>query len=183
MVELLVSLAVSLAVLAAFTGFYAAQQRSFRRHQVEIAASQSLRNALEQISRDLRSAGLDPTGGGTPGLTLADATEVDFTLDADLDGFTSGAAETKKFRWSGTTVESYQAGSATWLPLADSVTGLAFGYYACGGTTPLTPLPLDAAARATVMRIDVTLTVGGSGGITLSRSETESVRLRNEACS
>ncbi len=183
MIEILVSIAVSLTMLALFTGFYVAQQRSFRRHQVEIAASQSLRNALEQMSRDLRTAGLDPTGSSGAGLTLADATEVDFTLDTDLDGLTSGDQETKKFRLNGTTIESYQAGSATWVPLADSAAALAFSYYACGGANPLTPLPLSASARATVVRVDVTATVAGSGGITLSRGESESVRLRNEACS
>lgn len=180
------SIVISMAMLAIFTGFYLAQQRSFRRHRVEIAASQSLRNALEQMSRELRTAGLDPTGSSGAGITLADATEVDFTLDADADGNTSGATtgapETKKFRLNGTTIESYQEDSATWATLADSVTGLTFQYYACGATTAMTPLPLSAANRALVVRIDVAVTVGGSGGITLSRQETESLRLRNRAC-
>jgi Tfp pilus assembly protein PilW len=186
LVELLVSVLVSLAVLAGFTAFYVAQQRSFRRHQVEIAASQSLRSALEQMSRDLRSAALDPTGGSGAGLTLADAAEVDFTLDADADGAVSSAdpAESKRFRLNGTTLESYQAGSmGSWVPLADSVSALTLSYYACGQTSPMTPLPLSSANRAAVIRIDIAVTVEGSGGIALARQEIESVRLRNRACS
>jgi type IV pilus assembly protein PilW len=186
LVELLVSVLVSLAVLAGFTAFYVAQQRSFRRHQIEIAASQSLRNALEQMSRDLRSAGLDPTGGSGAGLTLADTAEVDFTLDADADGAVSSTdpAESKRFRLNGTTIESYQAGSTgSWVPLADSVSGLTLSYYACGQTSPMASLPLSSADRAAVVRIDISVTVGGSGGITLTRQETESVRLRNRVCS
>src|SRR5262245_49094786 len=112
LIELLAAMLVGTAVLAAFTTFYIAQQRSLRRHHQEIAASQALRAALEQMSRDLRSAGLDPSTTAGAGIALADTDEVDFTRDTNVDG-TIGAsdpAETLRFRRNGTSLESYVAG-------------------------------------------------------------------------
>ena len=186
LVELLVVLVVGMGLLGAFSGFNLAEQRALRRHQVEIASSQSLRNALEQMSRDLRSAGLDPTGTAGAGITLADVAEVDFTLDGDASGAVSSTDpnETKKFNRSGTTIQSYQAGSTgSWVTLADYVapSGTIFAYYRCDGTE-ITTLPASATDRAAIARIDITLTVNGVGGVTLSRTEAESVRLRNKVC-
>jgi Tfp pilus assembly protein PilW len=173
-------------LLSAFTTFFVTQQRSFQRHRVEIASSQSLRNALEQISRELRSAGFDPTSGAAAGVTLADTAEVDFTLDANMNGVIDGAdpSETRKFRRNGTTIESYQSGTlGSWLPLADfaASSGVVFRYFRCD-ETEITTLPASTADRALLARIDVSLTMTGVGGVGLSRTETESVRLRNQVC-
>ena len=186
LIELLVVMLVGAVLLASFTGFYVAQQRTFRRHQIEIETSQALRTALEQISRDLRAAGRDPLGTAGAGITLADGAEVDFTLDANNDGAVgaSDPNETKKFRRNGSAIESYRADQATpWTALASYVSGAAsvFSYRKCDGTL-IASLPASATDRAAIARIDITLTVTRSGGISLSRTETESVRLRNKAC-
>lgn len=186
LIELAVSILVSLTVLAGFTGFYVAQQRALRRHHTEIVSSESLRAALEEMSRELRSAGLDPTGSSGADLTLADRNEVTFTLDSDADGVVNSAdpAESKGFRLRGSTIESYEAGSTGgWIPLAEAVSGMTLTYYGCLQSSPLEPLPLDSVDRAAVVRIDISVAVAGSGGIALRRQEVESVRLRNRACS
>jgi prepilin-type N-terminal cleavage/methylation domain-containing protein len=189
-IEVLVALLIAVVVLSTFTGFYVAQQRGFRRHQVEIASSQSLRNTLEQMSRDLRAAGLDPLASAGAGIGLADARQVDFTLDGNADGVIGATdpAETKKFRQNGTTVESYQAGVAgSWITLGDFIApagtppGPIFRYFRCDGTE-VTILPASSSDRAAIARVDMSLTVTGVGGIELSRAETESVRLRNKVC-
>ncbi len=174
-------------LLAGFTTFYLAQQRSLRRHQQEIAASQALRAALEQMSRDLRTAGLDPSTTAAAGITLADTDEVDFTRDADANGTidASDTSETLRFRRSGAALESYVAGGvASWLPLADSVVEASptFRYYRCDGSE-ISTLPANATDRTAIARIDISLAVDGSGSIQFVRRETESVHLRNKVCS
>ena len=86
LIEVIVAASAAMLMLAAFIGFYLGQQRSLRRDQVEIASSQMLRSALEQMSRELRTAGLNPLGTAAPGITWANVREVWFTLDADASG-------------------------------------------------------------------------------------------------
>ena len=187
LVELLAAMLVGTTILGAFTGFYLAEQRALRRHQLEIAASQSLRTALEQMSRDLRSAGLDPSTNAGAGIVLATSDEVDFTRDADANGTidSSDPVETLRFRRNGTSLESYVADGATpWVPLADNVAsnGAIFRYYRCDGSE-IGTLPASATDLDAIARIDVTLSVNGIGGVTFTRRESESVRLRNKVCS
>src|SRR6266542_12210 len=90
LVELLVVIVIAAVLLAGFTGFYVSEQRAVRHDQIEIETSQALRMALEQMSRDLRSARKDLTydfltssGGASATFTNWTSTAVEFTLDAD----------------------------------------------------------------------------------------------------
>jgi type II secretory pathway pseudopilin PulG len=189
LIETIVALSAAMLMLTAFTGFYLGQQHSLRRDQVEIASSQALRSALEQISRELRSAGLNPLGTAAPGFTRADVREVWFTLDADASGAVNATDpnEVRGFRQNGTQIESYDAATASWMALADFVAPVGapptplFHYFRCDGSE-VTALPAGAADLASIARIDLSLTVNGVGGMTLSRTETESVRVRNKVC-
>lgn len=187
MVEALVVLIVGGILLATFTGFYLSQQRTFRRQQVEVETSQSLRVAVDQIVRDLRVAGRNPTAAIlTPaiGLTSADTAEVHFTIDANSDGVitTTDPNESKGFRRSGTTIETYLADSvAQWQTLSEwlNSTGTIFRYFRADGTE-VTALPASTADLAAIRRIDVTLTATRTNsGLTIRRTESGSVRLRN----
>ena len=199
LIETLVAFLVATLVLTAFAGFYVATQRGIRRQQVEIASSEGLRVALEEMARDLRSSGLDPavtavtadsSSKAGSGITSADVREVDFTLDADASGAVSSTdpLETKKFRQSGTELQSYQAGTTgSWITLADSIAtagtaGAIFRYYKCDGTE-VTSLPASGTTAAAIARVDLSLTVTGTGGTSFSRTETGSIRLRNKGCS
>lgn len=174
-------------LLAALTTFYLSEQRAFRQQQIEIQTSQSLRVALEQIVRDLRVAGRNPTGAADIGLTHAAANEVRFTLDADAVSGTppvlTNRNEHKGFRLNGTAIQTYLADNALspWQDLADhfdpALTQI-FRYYD-GNNAELTSLPVvDLGA---IRRIDVVLTVTNTvpGGGTITRTEAASVRLRN----
>ncbi len=188
MIEALVVLIVGGALLATFTGFYLSQQRTFRRQQIEVETSQSLRVAIDQIVRDLRVAGRNPTAVTlTPaiGLTYANTDEVRFTIDANGDGLITPTDpnESKGFRRSGTTTEAFLADSlAQWQTLSEwlSPTGTIFRYFRADGTE-VTVLPASTADLASIRRIDATLTAtrANPGGLTIQRTESGSVRLRN----
>jgi type II secretory pathway component PulJ len=185
---------ISVVLLTAFTAFYLSEQRNLRHHQVEVEASQNLRVALDQITREIRVAGVNPskaTLSNFPFVT-ADATVVRFKLDADADGAIAATSndENRGFQLSGTTIEKFDAGanSFTGNVLADNLNvsgapcnGVIFTYRDCTGTALSTPV---ASPGANIASIDVCLTVvrPATGGLPVRRTETESVRLRNVCC-
>src|SRR2546423_3520983 len=91
--ELLVVMVVAAVLLAGFTGFYLSEQRALKHDQIEIETSQALRTALEQMSRNIRTARKDltrdyltGTGGALPTFPTANANAIEFQLDANNDG-------------------------------------------------------------------------------------------------
>jgi prepilin-type N-terminal cleavage/methylation domain-containing protein len=192
LIELLVVMAVAGLLLAGFTTFYLSEQRSFRHHQIEVETSQELRTALEQISRDLRSARKDisydfyaasltppqPPGGAQPTFPIANVDEVEFQLDANDDGTINNTdpAEHKRYRLSGSTIEQRDVGTNTWVTLANYVSAFTLTYWDCNHATPATPNDIKS--------IDVFITVSRPliGGLPVTRTETESIQLRNVRC-
>ena len=179
LIELLVVMAVAGLLLAGFTTFYLSGQRATRRHQLEIEASQALRTALEQISRDLRSARRDPVNfpNNQPSFVTATPSTVEFQLDYDDNGaaLSTDPNEHKGYRLNGTTIEQLDTSTNTWVSLANNVSALTFGYYDCSGVT--------TAVLASIATVDVTITVTPAIiGSSSSRTETERVRLRNVRC-
>ncbi len=184
LIELLVVVGIAGVLLAGFTGFYLSEQRSLRHHQIEIEVSQALRTALEQMSRDLRSARKDvtrdylaATGGADPTFLTWTASQVEFELDANDDGDKTDAGEHKGFRLNGSTVEQYDDSSGAWVTLADFANLLTFTYLACDGTAAAT------ADGIAAVKIGLTMQRSAVGGLPISRTETEEVRLRNVRCS
>ena len=201
LIEMLVAVAVAGLLLVGFTTFYLVQQRAMLHHQVDIESSEALRAALEQMTRDIRSARKDLTydlrtlsgGAGSTFVTAASDT-IEFTLDANDDGAitTNDATEHKGFRSNGATqqIEQYDpSGSGSWVPLADNVSNLTLAYWGCpatsGGALVSLGLPVSGANLKKIVQVDVTLTVNRPviGGQPVTRTEVESVRLRNVRCS
>lgn len=195
LVELLVVMVIGGLLLAGLTSFYLSQHRAMRHHQIEVEASQGLRTALEQMTRDIRSARRDltydihtKTGGSAAFLTAGPST-IEFTLDANDDGTITSTEnkEHKGYRLSGTQVQQYDASTSSWVPLADNISALAFSYFGCpaSGTT-LDSLGSTVASgdlpRIVQVNVSITATVSPVGGLPVSRTETESIRLRNRRC-
>lgn len=196
LIELLVVVAIAGALLAGFTAFYLSQQRALRHHQVEVEVSQALRTALEQMTRDIRSARRDlsydihaKTGGSAAFITAGPST-IEFTLDANDDGTVSTTEpnEHKGYRLNGTQVQQYDADSGSWdVPLADNISALSFTYFGCptSGTTLLSLGSTVASGdlpKIIQVNVSITATVTPVGGLPITRTETESIRLRNWRC-
>jgi prepilin-type N-terminal cleavage/methylation domain-containing protein len=203
LIELLVVAAVAGVLLAGFTAFYLSQQRAVRHHQIEIETSQELRTALEQISRDLRSARKDitydfnasppptPVPVGRPTFVTADTSNVEFTLDANDNGVVDadgtgpnliGLLEHKGYRWNGSTLEQYDASvnANNWVSLAENVSAFTLTYRDC--TQAILAAPV--ASPNNIKSIDILITVSRPviGGLPVLRTESESVQLRNVRC-
>ena len=194
LVELLAVMLLAALLLAAFTAFYLSEQRSIRHHQIEVETSQNLRVALDQMVRDIRVAGLNPskaTIASFPFVT-ANATAIRFKLDTDGDGAVTGAStdENRGFQIAGTTIEKYDAaaGSFAGNVLANNIDvtgapcgGTMFTYRDCNGNALTAPV---ASPGASIASVDVCVTAVQPvvGGIPVRRTETESIRLRNVCC-
>jgi prepilin-type N-terminal cleavage/methylation domain-containing protein len=191
LIELLVVMAVAGLLLAGFTTFYLSEQRNFRHHQIEVETSQALRTALEQISRDLRSARKDitrdfyaspPSGGAQPTFIIADTSEVEFQLDANDDGAITATdpAEHKRYRLSGSTIEQRDVTTNTWVILADYVSNFTLNYWDCNHVA----LPAPVATPDSIKSVDIAITVSRPviGGLPVNRTETETIQLRNVRC-
>jgi prepilin-type N-terminal cleavage/methylation domain-containing protein len=194
LIELLVVIVVGALLLAGFTTFYLSQQRNYRHHQVEIQLAHGLRSGLEQMVRDIRSARRDMIHfpNNVPTILQATATTIEFELDAagtdsDSDDGAVTAAnpkEHKGFRLTGTTLERYDASTATWTSFANNITALTFAYLDCNGNSLATPLSSSDRAAAAVVDVSITASTAGAlvGGIASSLTENERVRLRNKQC-
>ena len=182
MIELLIVTAVSVVLLAGFTSFYLSEQRTFRHHQLEIETSQELRTALDQMSRDIRLAGRNFGALLYPftftGFTFANATRVDLRFDTNDDQDYSDAGETREYRTNSGNLESCDPGNLNCEMLARNAT-LALTYVDCDGN-PTVP-NADTTELAKVARVDISLTATRTkvGGLPVSRSEADSVQVRN----
>ena len=186
---------ISAVLLAAFTAFYLSQQRTLHHHRIEVEASQNLRVALDQMTRDIRAAGLNVSKAAIANFPFpvdADATVVRFKLDADGDGTatTNSNDEHKGFQIAGNTIEKYDASSSSFSGniLADNIdvsgapcNGTMFTYRDCNGNALAPPV---AAPGSNIASIDICISVVRPviGGLPVNRTETESVRLRNVCC-
>lgn len=182
-------------LLAGFTAFYLSEQRSFRHHQIEVETSQALRTALEQISRDVRSARKDitydfnaspaPSLVGRPTFSTADTSTVEFTLDANDDGVVTSndPTEHKGYRRNSTssTIEQYDASTNTWVTLADYVSAFTLTYRDCSQNALAAPVASPNSIKS--IGISITVTRPVVGGVPVTRTETENVQLRNVRCS
>ena len=186
LVELLIVVIAGAILLLAFTGFYVAQQRSVRHNEVQIENSQNLRTVLEQMSRDIRAAGrsitvIDPTATLAP-LTVGTATRVVFQYDTDDDG----TPETKEYLYDpvGKNLQVCVNGNACEV-LADRITSVSFSYKDCSGATIANPTSTPDVARS-IARIDMIVTASHGtskvAGLNVTRTESESVDLRNNPC-
>jgi prepilin-type N-terminal cleavage/methylation domain-containing protein len=194
LIELLVVIVVSALLMAGFTGFYLSEQRALRHHQIEVETSQALRMALEEISRDVRSARKDLSLQANPVIMTAAPDTLEFLLDADDDGIatTTSVNEHKGFRQSGSllqTCDPDNGGNCTWSTLSEFTQAFSFHYWGCSTTNPpaLTDLGTSVSGSnlAKIVQIDVSATMNRPviGGLPVNRTESESIQLRNVRCS
>jgi prepilin-type N-terminal cleavage/methylation domain-containing protein len=191
LVELLVVVVIAALLLAGFTSFYVSEQRAVRHDQIEIETSQALRTALEQMSRDIRSARKDLTydfltssGGASSSFTTATATAVEFTLDADNSATinTADPAEHKGFSLDTSTgiLSELDAVSGQYFTLAENIdvsgspcNGTMFTYRDKNGSS--------GATGSAIKSVDICITARRPviSGLPVVRTENASVQLRN----
>jgi len=86
LIELLVAMAVAGIVMAGIYSTYYSQQKSYVVQEQVAAMQQNLRAAMYYMGREIRMAGYDPTGSAGAAIMIANAAELQFTIDENGDG-------------------------------------------------------------------------------------------------
>jgi type IV pilus assembly protein PilW len=90
LVEMVLALAISTIVLAAVYSVFTIANKNFTTQNVAANVQQNLRSAIRLMARDIRHAGLDPSGSNNFGITHASASTIRFTMDSEIGGVFNG---------------------------------------------------------------------------------------------
>lgn len=213
LVELLISVAIGLFLLAGLTDFLGRSLTQSGRNFQDARLTQDLNTAMDLMMRDLRRAGYSGTAQGVTtaagaaanaftqavvaandgGISLATAgcALYSYDLPASQNG-TLDAAENLGFRLQGGAVQAGTGVTAcnagTWQAVTDStlstITALTFEYLDVAGDVASPQRPFVATTGTTwavcTRLIRITLTGQLVGNPNVSRTLTQSVRVRND---
>jgi prepilin-type N-terminal cleavage/methylation domain-containing protein len=84
LVEMVLALAISTIVLAAIYSVFIIANKNFTTQNAAANVQQNLRSAIGLMARDIRLAGLDPSGSDNFGIAYAAQTKIRFTMDSDV---------------------------------------------------------------------------------------------------
>ena len=167
-------------------------QGAYGRGERRADQQQSARIGIARIVRELRAAGLDPSGL-IPGLPIpapiqiADTSRIAFIGDANGDGnsrkieyrldLSTSPPVLRRQQWS--TWDGGWSGTNGGQPLAEGITAAEFTYFEAGGNA-IPPHELTAR-RGEIRRVGIQITAAGPPGHILSESYrlVTEVRLRN----
>jgi type IV pilus assembly protein PilW len=153
LVELMVSMAIGLAVLAAIAGTFTAQTRQNSAEEQIGQMQQNVRGALDLMIREIQMAGYKPAGGSFNGIQTSTATTLRIKLDLDSSGVeTDGTTDDISYSFDSSTglitrTLNNPGSSAT---LADNVTAFSFTYLDANGSSTTT--------NTAVKRITISIT-------------------------
>ena len=136
LIELMIVMVISTMVMAGIYAIYDAQTTARRNQMIVVDMMQNLRAGIYFMEREIRVAGFDPMQTADAGITIANASDIQFTLDDDEDGIidpTAGADEQIMYRLNGTTLQR-QNGSGGFDELAYNIDALRFYYFTANGT-------------------------------------------------
>ena len=201
LVEMVMVLAISTIVLAAMYSVFTIANKNFTTQNAAANVQQNLRSAIGLMARDIRVAGLDPTGSDNFGITYASQTKIRFTMDSidsgsgDFNGIVDEANfEEITYGFQGNQVMQTLYETVTTPPavpdaaaLISNITNLNFAYFDAANTNlidaGLSPprVPDDKLADIRTVEILVTHQEPAGRDEMVSRTLTRRVECRNLA--
>ena len=153
LVELMVSMAIGLAVLAAIAGTFTAQTRQNSAEEQIGQMQQNVRGALDLMIREIQMAGYKPAGGSFNGIQTSTATTLRIKLDLDSSGVeTDGTTDDISYSFDSSTglITRTLNNTSSGATLADNVTAFSFTYLDANGSSTTT--------NTAVRRITISIT-------------------------
>ena len=197
LVELVLALSISSIVLAAIYSVFSIANKNFTTQNVAANVQQNLRSAIGLMARDIRHAGLDPTGSDNFGVEYASETKIRFTADSIESGsgeFNGIVDETNfeeityNFQSNQVMQTLYETGSSpNAAALINNIANLDFAYFDAQNNDlidyGLSPprVPDDKLSDIRILEILVTHEEPAGRGKTVSRTLTRRVECRNLA--
>lgn len=156
LVELLVGMLLGLVAAAAMTALVRVGVAAWERAGAQAERALEIAAAADQLARDLRVAGYDPTAAGIVGLTVTARDRVEITADLDGDGVIDATSEERiGYRVAPTSRSLQRIVGAQTLPILAEVTAFTLAYrMADGGALD----PDDPATAAATRVVGFTLT-------------------------
>jgi len=158
LVEMLVALAIFSVAMVVLFSFLVNSRQNYSNISERVEYQQSMRATLSLFSREIRSAGCDPTDAGFERFTQAESGQVRFRMDLDGDGAIeiTEPAEDVNYRFlpDEGRVERRNGAGAPWQVFLNNVTNLTFSYFDTDGD-PLGPPPLSQADREQIRAIEI----------------------------
>jgi type IV pilus assembly protein PilW len=148
LIEVLVAMACSSIVMAALYQMFHSQQRAYLKQDDITEMQQNLRAGIYLITKDIRSAGFDPTKSANAGFVtdFPDdilATDINYATDTDIIAFTiddngdsmiqANNNEQIAYRLSNNNLERYNWTQMAWEPIANNIDALNFVYLDSNG--------------------------------------------------
>ena len=163
LIELMVSIAIGLIVLASVATTFTSQTRAYSAQEQVNQMEQNLRGALDIMSREIKMAGYKPNGGTVTGVVSFSSTAL--TIQADIDGngavLSSGTGSDTAYEQIAYVYDSTnkkitrQVGSGTAEMLAENITAFSFLYYqAQSGPSA----PAVASTASAIRQIQISMT-------------------------
>lgn len=132
LVELLISMGLSLFVLAGVGSLFRAQTHTVKGQESKMEANEYALTVLDMIVREVRNTGYFPQAAcdATGGITATTATSITIQYDRNSDGDCVDEHENVTFAFAGTNVTRTTTNPATTSTLTDdNATALTFTYY------------------------------------------------------
>ena len=161
LIELLVGLAVGSIIIAAIYSAYITQVRGMATQRAALEMQQGLRGALTILEREIRTAGVDPSGSAGAQILIARDAEFHFTRDVDgmvVDGMDQfdgniGSNENIRYAINAGNLGRETGGGGGLQSLLDNVDALNFVYLDRQGLPIATPV----ADREAIRQVQVTV--------------------------
>ena len=192
LVEMVLALAISTIVLAAVYSVFTIANKNFTTQNAAANVQQNLRSAIRLIARDIRHAGLDPSGSDNFGITYASQSKIRFTMDRDTYNGIVDEANLEEITYDfqndqDQVVQTLYEGkpSENTAALIRNITNLNFSYRDADNTdlidSGLTPprVPDDKLAEIRTVEISVTHQEAAGRDKMVSRTLTRRVECRN----
>lgn len=131
LIELMITMVISSIIMAGIYAIYNAQSTARRNQKIAVDMMQNLRAGVYFMEREIRVAGFDPMQTANAGITIANATDIQFTLDDDQDGnvdTAAGANEQIRYSLAGDILQR-QNGGGGFNDLAYNIDALQFFYF------------------------------------------------------
>jgi prepilin-type N-terminal cleavage/methylation domain-containing protein len=143
LVEFLVAMVISLIVMSSIYSVYRSQQKSYVAQEQVAVMHQNLRAGMTMITKDIRTAGYDPTRSLGTGIILADSDQLQFSRIVE-----SGSTDVETITY------LYDSGTLTLRrnnqTVADNIEALDFVYLDSSGVTTAS-LPDIRAIQVTMV--------------------------------
>jgi type IV pilus assembly protein PilW len=164
LVEVLIAILISSFVIYAIYSVYDTQQRSYVIQEEVAQMQQNVRAGMHFISRDIRSAGYDPTGDAGAGIVVANADTINMTMDLTEDGDVTDvtANEDITYALAGTNLTRDRNDGSGAVTIAENIDALDF-VYLDGSSPPVVLNPgggnVPAGNLTLIETIEVTMVV------------------------